>query len=246
MSYNVILPKIKLIDSQLIDHCGGTVLTLNPKSNSARLLEEIFDTIDLGESEYIDIILETLSTIQLEQCFNFPNNIFWDKDYFVSYFIETIYTIEDNKREEYILQFKELNTNLLQLFGKNSTIQFQYLHDFTYGFDWAKWVSKDSKVRKKILPFSHQFLTRMYKRGNELQKLISDNDKKYPSISTNEFRNPFHFNRSTKNEIKLLSELALIDGIPLKGWEPELTLEWNKDFSELRESIANTLGIKTN
>jgi len=175
------------------------------------------------------------------QFFHFPENIYWDTDYL---FFSAYFEIEKaKKQEEYLKEYMELLIDLLVLFGKHSNIKFRYLHDFTYGFDWAKWVKKNIKNRR-VGPFALPFIQRMYKRGKELEKLIIQNDIKYHQLEkTQKFRNPFLFLREPAEEIKLLEHLYKIDFIPVRCWRSDGKPNWNKSFDAERNKISKELQI---
>jgi len=119
------------------------------------------------------------------------------------------------------------------------------VHDFIYGFDWAKWVKKDIKNRKSIQPFSYDFLQRMYLRGKELELLIEQNDAKYHQLGVEQqFRNPFLFHRNPKEETSLLKQLADLDLIPIKTWEINGSPVWKKNFQSERNKLSIQLGFK--
>lgn len=181
--------------------------------------------------------------INKAQLYHFPQNIFWDTDYlFFNAFKEII---EANNNLEYLVKYTDLMLKLLALFGKHSSIKFRYLHDFTYGFDWAKWVKKDIETRKGIQPFSFEFLQRMYARGKELELLIEENDTKYHQLGVEQqFRNPFLFVRNPKEETSLLKQLVQTELIPIKAWEINITPVWQKNYQTERNRLSIQLGFK--
>jgi len=177
------------------------------------------------------------------QLYHFPQNIFWDTDYLFFNAFEEI--SEAVNQLVYLEKYTEMMLKLLALFGRHSTIKFRYLHDFIYGFDWAKWVKKDIKNRKSIQPFSYDFLQRMYLRGKELELLIEQNDAKYHQLGVEQqFRNPFLFHRNPKEETSLLKQLADLDLIPIKTWEINGSPVWKKNFQSERNKLSIQLGFK--
>lgn len=243
MSFLQIHPKIRIIDTMMYDHCGGEVASLNPQNKVCTSFEELLETLPNTHTFQLSTFIDSLSIIVKEELLHFPNNIFWDKNYFLSYFVYQITQIPVTEQESYISKYVQMYVSLLELFGNTSTIRFQYLHDFTYGFDWAKWVRNDSKNRNTILPFSMTFLQRMYHRGKELEQLIQKNDELYPSITRSEFRNPFQFQRSIECEFLLFKQLASKECIPIIAWEQNGSVDWKKNYSELREIEAKNQGL---
>lgn len=245
MSFLQLHPTIKYIDKSLQNHCGGEVLSLNPLRSFCTSYEELFDTIPLIDFQNFQSILSSLTTIVNEEMYHFPNNIFWDKDYFFTFFLNEIGKVSPVEQVVFLQKYVELYCSLLELFGKYSIIRFQYLHDFSYGFDWAKWVRKDREHRKEVLPFSLAFLQRMYQRGKELELLVQNNDLMYPQLNDEKFRNPFLFHRTIECESLLLRQLAEKNHIPIVAWETNGSIDWKKNYSELREIEAKNCGLTT-
>ena len=128
---------------------------------------------------------------------NFPDNIFWDLDFLV----------ESVLREGLVRRWKrggirerfERMTELQRLYGRGAAIRFRYGHDFIYGYDWAKWRKRTQSDFSKAAgpgPFSLPFLDYLRDRGHELLALIAKDDRKYPTLSEGEQRNPFSFSES--------------------------------------------------
>lgn len=181
--------------------------------------------------------------INKAQLDHFPQNIFWDTDYLFFSAFKEISIAKNNLA--YLEKYTELMLNLLALFGQHSTIKFRYLHDFTYGFDWAKWIKKDIKTRSNIQPFSLEFLQRMYARGKELELLIEANDKKYHQLGEGQsFRNPFLFIRDPEEEQCLLKQLVSNDFIPVKTWAIAKKPVWQKHYQTERNRLSIQLGFK--
>ncbi|MEM1417603.1 MAG: ferrochelatase, partial [Myxococcota bacterium] len=116
-------------------------------------------------------------------------------------------------------------------------------HDFLYAFDWSKWVREAPEERAAIGPFDRPFLERMVTRGRELVALIEARDLKYGPIPAGVDRNPFSFSRTPVDEARLWKDLAAVDGLPAKAWDPDAIPEWERDFYALREARARALGL---
>lgn len=125
----------------------------------------------------------------------------------------------------------------MDMFGCKGEIRFRYVHDFMYGFDWARWVKKDLKNRSNIKPFSIIFLDYLLTKGEEILRLISINDKRYHHISSRSFRNAFCFPRAPKDEYRLLTYLADYGLIPVNAWSWNTEPIWNQPFDEIREQV---------
>ena len=173
---------------------------------------------------------------------NFPQSIFEDYDYFASVLAETYIksSVLGQKMAKTVLR-------LLHLFSSKTTIRFAYLHDFLYGFDWAKWLRKNPVYAspKVVGPFDQVFLDAVEKRGHELLALIEKDDEKYHRLRDDKPRNPFVFSRDAHAEQKLFRELAAQNLIPVRAWRTQLdeTPRFARDYSAARNSIAHALGI---
>lgn len=162
---------------------------------------------------------------------NYPDNIFWDLSGFISSMTETF----KNKKGE---NFTNKVLELLSGYGIHTPIKFQYLHAFTYGFDWARWVASDPYLNKKHAPFSFEFLEYMLKRKSQILDLISKNDSIYPQLNKpSTHRNRYQFDRSPNAEIKMLTYLSRNNLIPLKTWKTTIHGRWNIDPIKLRTNI---------
>ena len=243
MNHVQLVPKIRQLDKLLLHHCGGTIASLNPLKSTITSYGELFETFEITTIDSLSSILSMFLSIQKEECSHFPNNIFWDKDYFVAYILEVVSSYPASLQQGFVDTFSSRFVSLLQLFGNQSIIKFQYLHDFSYGYDWAKWVYNDSEARSGVLPFSMQFLDRMYSRGKELEVLISENNSKYPQLQSENYRNPFQFHRTIECETIMMRRLVSLEAVPIKGWDITGNLEWNKPFNDIRNKEAERLGF---
>ncbi|MBT29401.1 MAG: hypothetical protein CMO01_07030 [Thalassobius sp.] len=189
--------------------------------------------------EFCEIFHEVTKT----ELYHFPRNIFWDMDFI---FFSAYREMKDMATNygKFLEDFLEIMQKLLDVFGGHSTIKFQYIHDFSYGFDWAKWVKKDKANRKNIGPFSLRFLNRMFHRGEELVELIKQNDAKYYQLGKKEnYRNPFNFRREPNEETALLEHLARAGDIPVFCWDKSASPQWQTSFDIKRKIASQQLGI---
>ncbi|MBF0352990.1 MAG: hypothetical protein HQM11_18295 [SAR324 cluster bacterium] len=170
---------------------------------------------------------------------HFPENIFWDFDYFLVCLIRDALAEKENSLR-YVREIEKKMIMLQELFGIQSPLKFRYVHDFMYGYDWIKWVQKDAENRKDRGPFSSEFLDYLIMRGLELhQNIHQKTDMDYQPLShESEFRNVFSFSREPDVEIRLFSHLARQHLIPVETWNAEARPDWNKPYYDLREKKA--------
>jgi hypothetical protein len=176
---------------------------------------------------------------------HFPDNLFGDFDFIASSLLAEAPS-NGRERAEHVLAKAGLIVHLLGCYGCESPVQFRYVHDFTYGYDWVKWVNKLPAERAGVGPFDLAFLTYMVRRGNELHELIAHDDTKYPPLPDGQYRNPFPFKREPEYEIPLLIDLARDQLIPLEAWRVDAQPTWQLPFAELRIARATSLGIPPN
>ncbi|MGK4008066.1 ferrochelatase [Sorangium sp. So ce1036] len=167
---------------------------------------------------------------------NFPDNIFWDLDYLACCLWQagSAPAIRDLARRV---------VSLCQGFGNKSTLRFRYAHDFLYGYDWARWVTRKPEERAGVGPFDPAFLDHLDRRQAALLELVARNDRKYAPLSDREFRNPFTFTREPREETQLHHLLAQVDLIPLKAWRLDGERRWDLPFTDLRAQLAERLGL---
>ncbi|MFK7828059.1 MAG: hypothetical protein AB8G05_28175 [Oligoflexales bacterium] len=183
------------------------------------------------ETEFLKAAIAGFCSIVDSQIYHFPENIFWDFDYLFA----IIFNLKSPSQcEQYCKSIVELQMG----YGIHSQVRFQYMHDFTYGFDWARWVVKDPQNRRTIKPLDEIFITYLKQRLTELIKLIASNDSKYPQLNTNAPRNPYPFARTFEAEKKLHNALAARDLIPVEAWKSTPKIDWCKDYSRMRDTLS--------
>ena len=172
---------------------------------------------------------------------HFPDNLFCDLDYLVAALTRD--AAAATQPAEYLRTQLALAAELHAMFGKHSTIRFRYIHDFVYGYDWAKWVRRDPGPRHRHGPFSPAFLAYTKQRGEELVALIAEDDAKYRKLCDDEVaRNPFGFSREPDAEMAIHRDLARSATIPVEAWRWDATPRWRANFAELRRARAVALG----
>ena len=179
--------------------------------------------------------------ILIAQVRDFPETLYWDMDHMASSLLE-------QGRAHGAAALTTLCEDIASIqrqYGKHSIIRFRYVHDFSYGFDWAKWVARAPQTRKHVGPFDHRFIRHLMRRGEELVALIMADDEAYPKLTDGRPRNPFGFSRSPPNERRLFAELAAQDLIPVRTWLVHASPVWQRDFASQRDACARALGVPT-
>jgi hypothetical protein len=173
---------------------------------------------------------------------SFPDNLLWDLDAMVGELTRAALASKD--AAAYLDQHASRATELMTMFGRESTIRFRYIHDFVYGYDWVKWVRREVLERRQHGPFSTTFLDYTLDRGRELLELIDQNDRKYHQLAPGEVdRNPFGFSREPHAEIALHEELARTDVIPVEAWRFDAEPRCDRDFAALRHELAMAMRL---
>lgn len=234
--------RIAELDDTLVGR-PDPLLTLHPDRPRARLpseqLEAVLEPDDppsfagavaSGVAQVYDAILRA-----------FPSNLLWDLDGLFGTVVQAARGSGDPATT--VAQTMAVVAGLQDTFGRGP-INFRYIHDFVYGFDWAKWVRKDPEHRRDVGPYDPEFLAAMQARGQELLDVIArDADEKYPPLRGPEARNPFGFSREPADEITLHSALARRGLIPVRAWTRQAAATWDRDFAHLRSDVAAELGL---
>lgn len=179
---------------------------------------------------------EALCVVVHAQLEAFPQNIFWDLDALASSVVAQ--ARRSPEPHAHLRETAEIIARLQALFGCHSPVRFRYAHDFVYGFDWAKWVSRDPS-RAHVGPYDRAFLEYTERRGHELLALIDEDDEKYPKLADGDPRNPFGFSREPQDEARLFESLASQDLLPVRAWEARPAPRWDRPFHALREQVAS-------
>ncbi|MEC4817561.1 MAG: hypothetical protein SAK29_30470 [Scytonema sp. PMC 1069.18] len=223
-------------------------LSLNPHKTTSASFVELGNLIFRKTSnlQVIQTLRETLEHILYALLDNFPDNIFWDFDFMVRSMLTQALVTEESPGC-FLETFGDKVVSLMHMFGKESEIRFRYVHDFIYGFDWAKWVQKDTQNRAIVEPFSMTFLDCLLARGKEILQLIRVGDTKYHRLTEQQnYRNPFCFSREPDDEFRLLTSLAKKQLIPVATWNWNACPIWNQPFHQMREQLSLELRIPRN
>ncbi len=233
----------QVLDEILAQHVVKP-LSLNPNQSIITSFTELEVKViqQVSDVQVLKTIRDNLKKILNALLHNFPENIFWDFDFVVSSMLNQALLADapidvlDNFSNKIVL--------LMNMFGRESEIRFRYIHDFTYGFDWARWVKKKPHHRADTEPFCFDFLDDLLCKGEEILQRIKKDDVKYPHISEKRYRNPFCFSREPKDECRLLTYLAARECIPVPGWEWNTVAVWDKPFYQMREDASKQLNIE--
>ena len=229
----------------------GPCYSLAPYRDHATPLDQlcsqlIDETID---SSLARVFAQGMAQTAQALAAHFPDNIFADIDFLAAALLaQTRCHTKIDDREITsrrsacdLAELFDRITALIQLYGCRSAIGFRYVHDFLYGFDWARWVRKDPDQRSSVGPFDAEFLHYLHLRGTELLALIARGDRKYPPLSPGEWRNPFDFSRTPADEALLHQTLATEGLLPLAAWDLSAQPVFDKDFYQLRQQRAAQL-----
>lgn len=189
-------------------------------------------------AERADAFADALCAILDAQLACFPENIFWDSDHIAA-------VLSRLPTAEAIAHDAALIVALQRGFGRGSVINFRYVHDFIYGYDWARWVRRAPETRAAHGPFSAMFLTYLHTRCGELVALIARDDAVYGKLPSGQHRNPFGFSREPDDERRLHEALAAQALIPVEAWALDAHTRWDRAFREVRAEQARAMGIAT-
>jgi hypothetical protein len=215
-------------------------LTLDPRRSIANPLTEVVSRLaDDRQSPHLAAAASAVAEAQMR---NFPENLFWDFDFYLA-------SIHDRASEAgdysvYLSHVADSTVRLMQLYGQQSPIRFRYVHDFMYGFDWARWVRRKPEVRASVHPFSIEFIRQTEARGRDLLSLIQADDEWYPRLKEGVSRNPFPFPREPDDELRLYRTLAARGYVPVEAWRVDARPDAERDFDALREQTAASLGFR--
>ncbi|MCJ8280468.1 MAG: hypothetical protein MJK14_11335 [Rivularia sp. ALOHA_DT_140] len=219
-------------------------LSLNPNQSLITSFTELEVKVvqQVSDVKLIIIFRDNLHKILNALLHNFPENIFWDFDFIVSCMLSQALSADTIVKT--LEEFTNKIVLLMNMFGKESEIRFRYVHDFMYGFDWARWVKKKPNQRDNSQPFCLHFLDDLLCKGEEILQRIKKDDAKYPQISEKRYRNPFCFSREPEDERRLLTYLAACECIPVAAWEWNAVGIWDKPFYQIREDASQKLNIQ--
>lgn len=234
----------QLLD-EILAQASVDLFTLNPQNKSITSFVELGNLItkETKDSQIITTLINTLEIIVCAQLRNFPKNIFWDFDFMVSGILRQALADQDGAIA-FLDKFAQKMVSLTELFGIQSEIKFRYVHDFIYGFEWARWVQKAPEKRVTVEPFSLTFIDYLLDKSEELTQRIRQGRCPDYKLCAEGFRNPFSFSRAPKDEYLLFTHLAKERLIPVPAWSWNAVPIWNQSFGDLREELALKLNIQ--
>lgn len=217
--------------------------TLAPDRSRASRLTAVVDRLasEASSGEVLDAFALGLAQIATAQVRHFPETIFWDIDAMAAELLRGPAGSDAELMRELTREIAALQAQ----YGRESVLAFRYIHDFTYGYDWVKWVARDEDARRDVRPFSPEFVNYLRGRGAELVELIAQNDDKYPKLPNGRPRNPFGFSRDPGHEATLFEAIARDDALPIRAWSIEPPRFDPRPFADIREACAESLGIPT-
>jgi hypothetical protein len=227
------------IDASIAETPRGA-LTLDPARGRATPLAELVHSLaNSSERPFLARAACAVGAAQLEA---FPDNLLWDFDFYLSSVHQE--AIQSGDYPAHLERATDITVGLMHLYGQGSSIRFQYVHDFIYGFDWARWVRREPDSRSETLPFSLEFLEQSDTRGRAILELIENDDEVYPKLSGSGSRNPFPFARTPDEELELYRGLSGEGCIPVEAWRVDAVPDASRDYDSIRESAARRLGIE--
>lgn len=236
---------------QRMEASAGPLRTLDPERELATPLVDVHAAARLElPSEWQATLTEPLATglidLALAQLDAFPGNLFWDLDLIaVEVAREAGEAATPSEARGTIADRFARMAGLQALYGRATAINFSFVHDFVYGYDWVKWLSR-TPAQERERPFGIGFLTFMRRRGHELLELIATDDREYPRLVDHQPRNPFPFSRAPADELLLHRELARRGLIPVPTWSTSIdtsTLDRSRPWQAARIEVAGELGL---
>lgn len=214
-------------------------LSLDPTRTMASSPTELVSS--LADSQQQPHLAAAALAVAETQLRSFPENLFWDFDFYLASIHRDAAAAPDYGR--YLEEVTRITVGLMTLYGQQSAIRFRYVHDFMYGFDWARWVRRSPAARHGVEPFGVDFLRRIEMRGRDILALIDENDNWYPRLAAGVSRNPFPFSREPEEELSLYRLLAERGCVPVEAWLLDAQPDASRDFDALREDAAGSLGF---
>jgi hypothetical protein len=221
--------------------------TLDPERSEALGFEEIACALafERRDARIVEAIADLARELVEAVAEHFPENLFADYAALVEACVVSAERAEDPIRT--VRDTGRALVDLQALFGRHSTVRFRYVHDFLYGFDWAKWVQRAPNEHAANEPYAPLFLEFMLARGREMLALIASDDATYPRLRDDRPRNPFRFDREPSSEVAIHRALAARDALPVRAYRLSscgpARGDWSRAYQELRFEVAQSLGL---
>lgn len=213
--------------------------SLAPGRATSRSPDEVAALVAAGAPRLRPALTTALRAIDAAARAAFPDNIFSDLEHLAA----SLLRAGAREGEPAIDELGRRIAGLQAVYGQSTTIRFRYVHDFVYGFDWAKWVRREPSTRAGVGAFERPFIAHMEQRAHELADLIAHDDHTYPSLPDGQARNPFPFSREPVAEAALMLDLAARRLLPVEAWDPDAAPRWDRPWAELRIERARCLGL---
>lgn len=237
-----VLARLVACERELAGH-GWVRRSLAPGRELARGLVEVCGAVAApGDDDATLLALaDGVAGLCAAQRASFPDNLACDLDFVVAQALRRA-RAQPGPAEAVRDQFARMS-RLQRLYGEDTAIRFRYVHDFVYGFDWAKWVGRDPDLRAGVGPFDAVFLDHLERRAHELGQLIAADDEVYGQIDPEHSRNPFPFSREPADELRLHRALAARGLVPVAAWDIDAQPTWRRPYAALRVQRAAALGL---
>ncbi len=213
--------------------------SLAPGRAASRDADEVVALVTRDAPRWAAPLRDALAEIESAAAAAFPDNIFWDAELLAASLVRT----GEAEGAAALAALARQIAALHAAYGRSTAIRFRYVHDFLYGFDWAKWIRRDPAERADVGPFERPFVEHMEQRADELLRLIAEDDRTYPTLPEGQVRNPFPFSREPADEALLLRDLAARGLVPVEAWDPDAAPRWDRPWAEIRVERARALGI---
>lgn len=222
---------------------GWSHATLDPERTRTRGLVEVCASVLTPDDDPVVVmaLARGLADIHVAQARSFPDNLFADCDYMAASLIHRARAADDPA--DHLDATCGQIARLQRLYGCETTICFRYVHDFVYGYDWAKWVGREPDARAEVLPYDREFLAHMEERAHELLALIRSDDAVYPTLPKGQERNAFPFSREPADEAALHRALVQRGELPVAAWERAARPAWDRPYAALRAAQAERMGL---
>lgn len=214
-------------------------VTLAPGRAAGRDLDEVVALVTHEAPRWAAPLRDALAAIEQSAAAAFPDNIFWDAELLAASLVRT----GESDGPAALAELAHRIAGLHATYGRSTAIRFRYVHDFLYGFDWAKWIQRGPATRADVGPFERPFVEHMEQRAGELLCLIAEDDRTYPTLPEGQVRNPFPFSREPADEALLLRDLAARGLVPVEAWDPAAAPRWDRPYADLRIERARALGL---
>jgi hypothetical protein len=221
--------------------------TLDPTRSEALGFEEIAVALAFEQRDprVVEAVAELARELVEAIAEHFPENLFADYGALVEACV--VAAERSSTPLEVVRETGRALVDLQALFGRHSTVRFRYVHDFLYGYDWAKWVQREPAARATVDAYAPAFLTAMLARGREMLALIANDDRTYPRLRDDRPRNPFRFDREPASEEAIHRMLAARDALPVRAYRLSSVGpargDWSRAYQELRYEVAASLGL---